>query len=73
MPPKAWIEKSLKFESSDESVATVAEDGKVTVLDATPGKEVTISAKTYATTGSTREKKGEANRSVSYTLKIVAP
>jgi rhodanese-related sulfurtransferase len=64
MPPKGNIEKSVKFASSDETVAKVDEYGNVEVLDASAEKTVTISAVSNATI------EGKA-KEASYTLKVV--
>ena len=63
MPPKGNIEKSVKFSSSDESVAKVDEYGNVEVLDTSAEKDVTISAVSNATFG------GQA-KEASFTLKV---
>ena len=59
MPPKENIQKSVKFSSSDPSVATVNEDGTVQVLDASAEKTVTIKAEANAN-----------DKEASFTLKI---
>ncbi len=64
MPPKSGVLNNLKFSSSDESVATVDAEGKVTVVDASKTKQLTISAETYATW------KGKPAKSASYTLVV---
>ena len=69
---KPGITKSVTFTSSDENVATVDAEGKVTVkADAEPGSEVTITATGNATSGSTPDKEG-THKTASYTVKVTA-
>ena len=70
MPPKPAIGKAITFKSSDESVATVDENGLVTVKDAV-GKEVTITAESIATKGSTRSKAGSPVATATVKIKTV--
>jgi hypothetical protein len=64
MPPKGNIEKSVKFTSSDESVATVDEYGVVEVKDNSAKKTVTITAESNAT------KDGKPCKTASFTLNV---
>ena len=71
MPPKGGIMNSVTFKSSDESVATVDTDGKVTVkADAAAGKTATITATSNALKGSAPGKAGTPAHEASYTVTV---
>lgn len=63
-PGKKGVLNSVRFTSSDESIATVDAEGKVTVVDASKTANVTISAESNATCG------GSPCNKASYTLVV---
>ena len=69
---KPGITNSVIFTSSDENVATVDKEGKVTVkAGAAVGSKATITATGNATFGSTPEKEG-SHKTASYTVTVSA-